>query len=66
MRLLDARRLGLACAAVAVTAGMVVAGCAEQVPGTPTPPPPAVAPDHTPGAPASAAAPARRRHPPPP
>lgn len=36
MRLLDTRRLGLVCAAVAVTAGMVVAGCGKQVPGTPT------------------------------
>lgn len=36
MRLLDTRRFGLACAVVAVTTGLVVAGCADQVPGTPT------------------------------
>ena len=43
MRLLDVRRLGLVCAAVAVTAGMVVAGCAEQVPGAATTDPAEVA-----------------------
>lgn len=36
MRVPDARRLGLACAVVAVTSGLVVAGCATQIPGTPT------------------------------
>ncbi|MFC4127058.1 hypothetical protein [Nocardia rhizosphaerae] len=36
MRVLDVRRLGVACAAVAVTAGLVVAGCGKQVPGTAT------------------------------
>ncbi len=36
MRVLHARRLGLICAVAAVTVGSVVAGCAEQIPGTPT------------------------------
>ncbi|MFD3510767.1 hypothetical protein [Nocardia sp. NPDC058666] len=36
MRVLHARRLGSVCAVVAVTVGAVLAGCAQQVPGTPT------------------------------
>ncbi len=36
MRVLDARRLGLACAAVALSTGLAVAGCGKQVPGTAT------------------------------
>ncbi|MEV0062740.1 hypothetical protein [Nocardia sp. NPDC050718] len=56
MRLLDVRRLGLVCAAVAVTAGMVVAGCAEQVPGTATTDPAEVAAYQTSAAASASAA----------
>ncbi|WP_446223400.1 hypothetical protein ACTWPB_27590 [Nocardia sp. IBHARD005] len=56
MRVLHARRLGLICAFAAVTAGSVVAGCAEQIPGTPTTDPAEVAAYKTAAAASSSAA----------
>ncbi|MFE3545741.1 hypothetical protein ACFXK0_22490 [Nocardia sp. NPDC059177] len=56
MRRPAARRLGLVCAAVAVTAGAVLAGCAQQIPGTPTAPAAEVAAYQTEAAASSSAA----------
>ncbi|MFC4372595.1 hypothetical protein ACFO5K_00665 [Nocardia halotolerans] len=56
MRLPNARRLGLGCAVAAVTAGTIVAGCAEQIPGNPTTDPAEVAAYQTAAAASSSAA----------
>ncbi|MFC9966667.1 hypothetical protein [Nocardia ignorata] len=56
MRVPHARRLGLICASVAVIAGSVIAGCAQQVAGSPTTDPAEVAAYKTEAAASSSAA----------